>query len=177
MNDSKIPVRYSKALFEFSLEKGKLDRIYDDMISIKHLFSLKEVREVMDNPVISGSKRREVLGAVLGNTIDPVTGKFLDLVFAEGREKYLRAMAMDFIQATRKHRGIREVTITTTVPVNDDIRRKIEDMIGKTMNSKVELIEKNDPDIIGGFILQVDDTYVDASVKNRLNRFKKEFAS
>ncbi len=86
-------------------------------------------------------------------------------------------MALDFIDETRKHRGIKEVTITTVSPVSDEIRKEIAGMVERTMKSKVELIEKNDASLIGGFILQVDDTYVDASVKNRLNRFRKEFAS
>ena len=177
MNDSKIPVRYSKALFELSVEKGTLDKVYVDMGVVRNLCSMKEVRNVLNNPVITGTKRREIIGALLGNDIEPLTKKFLDLVFSEGREKYLDAMARDFIDVTRKQRGIREVTITTGVPVNDEMRNGIASMIERTMNSKVELIEKCDPAILGGFILQVDDTYVDASVRSRLNRFRKEFAS
>lgn len=177
MNDSKIPVRYSRALFELALQKGSLEKIYEDMGLIKQLCSMKEVREVLDNPVISSAKRREVTGVLLGGQIDPLTVKFLDLVFSEGRERYLVAMARDFIQSTRQHKGIREVTITTCVPINDSVRKNISAMVEKSMNSKVELIEKSDPDIVGGFILQVDDTYVDASVRSRLNRFRKEFGA
>jgi len=177
MNDSKIPVRYSKALFESALEKDKLDKVYDDMKIVRGLCSMKEVRDILDNPVISPVKRREIFGAVTGKDIDGLTVKFLDLVFARGREKYLHSMALDFINETRKHRGIKEVTITTVVPVTDAIRKEITSLGERTMKSDIELIEKTDASLIGGFILQVDDTYVDASVRSRLNRFKKEFAS
>ena len=176
MNDAKIPVRYSKALFELSVEKDILDRVYGDMVVIRNLCSMKEIRDVLNNPVISSSKRREIFGAVLGTGADPLTLKFLDLVFNEGREKYLGIMALDFISATRAKRGIREVTITTCRPVSDTVRSEIAAMIEKGMKAKVELIEKCDTSLVGGFILKVDDMYVDASVKSRLNRFRKEFA-
>ncbi len=70
MNDSKIPVRYSKSVFELALEKGKLDKVYDDMKIIRQISAMKEIRDVMDNPVISPSKRREIFGAVVGSKID-----------------------------------------------------------------------------------------------------------
>jgi F-type H+-transporting ATPase subunit delta len=177
MNDSKIPVRYSKSLFELALEKGRLDKIYEDMGVIRQISAMKEVRNVLNNPVISSPKRREIIGALLVGNIDKLTLKFLDLVFSEGREKYLESMTRDFIDMTRKHRGISEVTITTTSQVSDDNRKEVIALIEKKLNSKVELIEKCDPDLIGGFILQVDDTYVDASVRSRIKRFKKEFGA
>jgi F-type H+-transporting ATPase subunit delta len=177
MNDSKIPVRYSKAMFEFALEKDKLDKVYEDMGVIHRIVTMKEVRNVMDNPVLTSSKRREILGALLYKDIDALTLRFLDLVFSEGREKYLESMTRDFIDMTRRHRGISEVTITTTSPVSEVVRKEVIDLIEKKMKSKVELIEKYDADLIGGFILRVDDTYIDASVRNRINRFKKEFGA
>lgn len=177
MNDSKIPVRYSKALFELSIVKNNLDNVYNDMKVVRELCAMKEVRDIIDNPVISSSKRREIFGAVINTKFDPLTIKFLDLVFIKGREKYLGSMALDFIDSTRAHRGIREVTITTCVPASDEMRKNVATVVENKMKSKVELIEKIDAGIVGGFILQVDDMYVDASVRSRINRFKKELAS
>jgi F-type H+-transporting ATPase subunit delta len=177
MNDSKIPVRYSKSLFELALEKGTLDRIYEDMGFLLSVCSIQEVREVLDNPVISSAKRREIIGALVDNSFDKLTQKFLDLVFSEGREKYLPSMARDFINMTRKERGICEVTITTTSPVSAENRKAIISLIEEKLKSSVELTEKCDTGIIGGFILQVNDMYIDASVKSRINKFRKEFGS
>jgi F-type H+-transporting ATPase subunit delta len=177
MNDSKIPVRYSKSVFELARERGCLDRVYEDMGFLRSLCSMHEVREVLDNPVITSTKRREIIGALVDKNFDSLTLKFLDLVFSEGREKYLPDMARDFIDLTRKYRGISEVTITTTSPMSEDNRNAVVKLIGDKMKSQVELIEKCDTEILGGFILQVDDTYIDASVKSRINRFRKEFGS
>ena len=178
MNDSKIPVRYSKSVFDIALEKNCLDKVYEDMKVLRAVFSMKEVREILDNPVIVTAKRREIVGALLSDkNIDKLTVRFLDLVFSEGREKYLPAMARDFIELTRKHRGISEVVITTAKAMSGENREGVKKLIGQRLNSKVELVEKSDESIIGGFILQVDDTYIEASVKNRINRFRKEFGT
>ncbi len=177
MNDSKIAVRYSKSVFELALEKGNIDKLYEDMVFLRSLCSMPEVRDVLDNPVIASAKRREIIGVLVDRNFDKLTLKFLDLVFAEGREKYLPAMARDFIELTRRHRGICEVTITTTAPVSEENRKAVVRLIEEKMKSKVELVEKQDAGIIGGFILQVNDMYIDASVKSRINRFRKEFGT
>lgn len=175
MNDSKIPVRYSKALFDLALEQESLDRVYENMMLILNVCSLKEVRQILDNPVIRSSKRGEILKSLFEKDIEPLTMRFLDLVFIQGRESYLISMARDFVDLTRRHRGIRQVTLTTAVPANEKVRGEIAAITATVSASKIEFVEKTDKSIIGGFILRVDDTYIDASVRSRLNRFKKEF--
>lgn len=175
MNDSKIPVRYSKALFDLALEQDSLDRVYENMILILNVCSQKDVKQILDNPVISSSKRGEILKAMFESDIEPLTLKFLDLVFVQGRENYLLPMARDFVGLTRSHRGIRQVTITTAVPANENIKKEIAALTVSSTASKIEFVEKIDKAIIGGFVLRVDDTYIDASVRSRLNRFRKEF--
>lgn len=175
MNDSKIPVRYAKALFDMAHEKDVIDRVYEDMRMVQSICSLKEVKQVLDNPVILPSKRKEILVALFPRKLEPLSMKFIDLVFDQGRENYMLAAARDYIDLTRRHRGITEVTLTTAGPVNDKVRDEIAGMIKKEKNQKIEFIEKVDSSIIGGFILRIDDSYIDASVKNRLNKFRKEF--
>jgi len=176
MNDSKIPVRYAKAVFELALERNVIDQMYSDMNTILTICSMKEVAQVLDNPVITPQKRKEILVSLLGEMIEPLTLKFIDLIFLQGRENYLVAASRDFIDFTRKHRGIRQVTMKTAVPVSDRVREEIARVISESKSDKIEFIEQIDNSIIGGFIIRVDDSYIDASVRNRLNRFRKEFS-
>lgn len=176
MNDSKIPVRYAKALFDTSMEKKITDAIYDDMRMILFVCSMKEVREVLDNPVIAPRKRKEILVALFPSEMNKLTMNFIDLIFSHGRENYLGAAARDFIELTRKQKGIRQVTLTTAVQADDKIRSEIAALIAEDKNEKIEFVEQVDKSIMGGFVLRVDDSYIDASVRSRLNRFKKEFS-
>ncbi len=176
MNDSKIPVRYAKALFDLALEHDSLDKVYENMKLLLTICSMKEVREVIENPVIKETKRGEILKALFENDVEPLTLKFLDLVFRQDRESHLAAMARDFLDLTRRHRGIRQVTLTTAVPANEKVRGEIAAITATAGASKIEFVEKTDKSLIGGFILRVDDTYIDASVRRRLNSFRKEFS-
>ncbi|TFH46603.1 MAG: ATP synthase F1 subunit delta [Bacteroidia bacterium] len=175
MNDSKIPVRYAKALFDLAIEHDSLDRVYDNMQLLLNICSMKEVKQILENPVIRATKRGEILKALFQSDIEPLTLKFLDLVFTQDRESYLTAMARDFIALARRHRGIRQVTLTTAVPAGEKVRKEIAAMTATDSASKIEFIEKIDKSLIGGFVLRVDDTYIDASVRRRLNSFRKEF--
>jgi F-type H+-transporting ATPase subunit delta len=176
MNNSTIAVRYARALFDLALEKDAIDTVYDDMKLIGKLCAMEEVKEIITNPVISRKKRTEIILTLAGKTSDDLTARFVGLMFSHDRGDYLAAAARKYISLTRRHRGIREVSITTAVPVKGKIREELAAVVTDEGKGKIEFIENVDGSIIGGFIVRVDDTYVDASVKTRLNKFRKEFS-
>ena len=73
-----------------------------------------------------------------------------------------------------RYRGITASFLTTAVKINANIKQQLIDLIEEVFSTKVELDEKIDPEIIGGFILRVDDNYIDGSIKNKLRKIKKE---
>lgn len=176
MNTSKIAVRYATALFGLALEKNALERVYRDMKIISRICSMEEVKEMIGNPVIPLQKRKEIMIALAGDDADAFTVRFIGLMFDQGRGEFLGAAARNVIDLTRRHRGIREVTLTTAVPVSGSLRKKMAVLMEEKKDGDIEFIEQIDESIIGGFILRVDDAYIDASVRNRLNRFRKEFS-
>lgn len=176
MNTARIAVRYARALFDLALEGKILDGVYRDMISISRLCSMEEVKAVIGNPVIPLLKRRDVIVALAGDEAEKLTVKFIDLMFSHGRGEYLAAAARNFTDLTRRHRGIRQVTLTTAVPVSGELKKEMASLIAGQEAATIEFNELIDESVIGGFILRVDDSYVDASVRNRLNKFRKEFS-
>jgi F-type H+-transporting ATPase subunit delta len=91
-----------------------------------------------------------------------------------GRESHLPAIARVFIHETMKHKGITESILTTAVKVDSKIKQQITDLISEVFSTRVEFVENIDTEIIGGFILRVDDNYIDASIRNKLRKIKKE---
>jgi len=176
MNISKIAVRYAKALFDLAFEKEVLDDVYWDMKEVGRLCSMQEVKDVIDSPVITHQKRKEIMLSLMGEKVNPLTVRFIGLMFQQGREEFLGAAARNFIDLTRSYRGIREVTLTTAIPVNERLKTELAEIIEGNGRGQIEFIEHVDESVIGGFILRVDDAYIDASVRNRLNRFRKEFS-
>ncbi|MCU0460066.1 MAG: ATP synthase F1 subunit delta [Bacteroidales bacterium] len=176
MNSARIAVRYAKALFDLALEKNVVDGVYGDMKTISRLCAMDEVKKVISNPVIPLQKRKEAVIALTGTDAGKLTIDFISLLFSQGRGDYLAAAARNFIDLTRRHRGIRQVTVTTAVPVDDATKKEMAALIADKKAGTIEFSEQIDESIIGGFILRVDDSYIDASVKNRLNKFRKEFS-
>jgi F-type H+-transporting ATPase subunit delta len=174
MNDSLISVRYSRALFQSALEKKIIDKVNQDMIFISEVCKTPEAKEFLTSPIIIPSKKTAILHKMLEGNIEPISLSLVDLTVKNGRERYLPSIARVFIHETMKYKGITESVLTTAVKVNTKVKKQITDLISEVFSTKVELEEIIDPEIIGGFILRIDDNYIDASIKNRLRKIKKE---
>jgi F-type H+-transporting ATPase subunit delta len=174
MNESRISVRYSKALFQSALEKKSLERVNQDMILIREACAVPEAKELLTNPVIRPSKKAEVLHTLLEKELHPLTLALVDLVVKNGRERYLPAIARVFVHETMKYYGITESVLTTAVKIDPKIKNQVSGLIEKLYKTKVDLKENIDDTIIGGFILKVDDNYIDASIRNKLRKIRAE---
>jgi F-type H+-transporting ATPase subunit delta len=174
MNDSKISVRYARALFQSALEKKILDNVYQDMIFISEICKIAETKEFLNSPIIVPSKKEAIFHKMLGDNVEKITLSIIDLIVKNGRESFIPAITRVFIHETKKFKGITESVLTTAVKVDDNVKKQITDLISNVFKTKVELKENIDPEIIGGFILQVDDNYIDASIRNKLRKIKKE---
>jgi len=174
MNESKISVRYARALFQSALEKNILDRVYEDMILVSEICKIPETKEFLNSPIIVPSRKEAIFHGILGNSVENITLSLIDLTVRNGRESFVPAIAREFIHETKKYKGITETVLTTAIAVDDKVKKQIADLIKSNFNTKVELRENINPDIIGGFILQVDDNYIDASIRNKLRKIRKE---
>jgi F-type H+-transporting ATPase subunit delta len=174
MNDSIISVRYSRALFQSALSKNILDKVNQDMLLVSMICKAPEAQEFLRSPVIVPSKKSEIFHKMFGRNVEPITLSLIDLLVKNGRESYLASIARVFMHETLKHKGITRSVLTTALKVNDKVRQQISDLVSEVFKTKVELVEVVDSEIIGGFILRVDDNYIDASIRNKLNKVKKE---
>lgn len=174
MNDSKISVRYSKALFQSALDKNLLDKVSNDMQYIAEVCRISEFRELLYSPIVGPGVKSKTFHDIFAKDVEKITMSFIDLVIRNGRERYLPAMARVFNTNTLKHKGITECALTTAVKVSPALREKILKLISSSIGTKVKMEEKTSSDIIGGFILRIDDQYIDASVKSKLRKVKKE---
>lgn len=174
MNHSKIAVRYSTALFRSALEKNILDEVKADMAFISEICRDPQMKDFLENPVIRPSKKSEIFRRILKGNVHEMTLSMTDLLVKNEREAFLPDIARSFIHESQKYKGITEATLTTAVAVNAGIRKQVSELIEKTFKTKVDLKEITDPGIIGGFILRVDDNYIDASIRNKLRKVRKE---
>ncbi len=132
---------------------------------------------MLKNPIIKHEKKRDILEKVFAGRVHPLTMAIFDILTRKNREPLLPAIAREFHTAYNIHKGIGKATITSAVPLDAELRSEFENIVKKlSTTDKVELIEKVDKDIIGGFVLNVGDRQVDASIKNKLKALKVEFS-
>jgi len=173
MNESKISVRYAKALFQLGKEKQVLEVLIADMKQVDELCNVKDFWLMVESPVVKTSQKRQSLKLVLGGKVDALTLNFLDMVFQNRREIFLKDIVRNFLAQCRKDQGIVSAKLTTASPLEEGEKAKLSEMLKKAFDSKIELEEVSDKDIIGGFILRVDDQEYDASVSNQLSQIKR----
>ena len=174
MNDSKISVRYAKALFESAKEKDVLDKVREDMEDVQKICLIPEFQYLIETPVMKESQKRDVLDTILGKSLHPLTISLLNMVFSNGRELFIQAIARNFIDLYKKNKGIKSATFISAAPVSEAMHAKVKKIIQKVVNSPVELKVEDNEELIGGFVIRIDNQQYDASVANSLKEVKKE---
>jgi F-type H+-transporting ATPase subunit delta len=178
MNHSKIPVRYAKALISSAEEQEILDPVRTDMESLLGIIkSVPDFSELLHSPIIRPSKKLEVLSAIFTGKVQPLTLSFFRLAVKNNREEHLSGMARMYIDLYKKVKGIKIATLKTAAPIDKETREELVRMIRKTFNAEIELHEETDKELVGGFVLQVEDQQMDASIAGQLKKIKRELMS
>ena len=147
MNSGTIAARYARALLKYALEKGNEDEIFSEVTSV--------LADEKERPELSEDMTR-----------------FLSLVISSGRKELLRLILDSFLTQYRKEKGIVTAKLTTADDISEDLSAKIESLLVNQGAKKVDLQTERDTSLIGGFILEVDDKRMDASVTGSLGRIR-----
>jgi len=178
MNTGKISARYAKALYLFAEENGKENAVYEEMkVVAKSFMDLPELREALKNPTVSKEKRKQLLITAAGTQVSDEYKKFVDLVIEHKREEYFQGMSLVFQDMYRKKKNIITSTLITASPISEAEEARMREAIKTKVSGTVEFEKSIDPDLIGGFILNVETYQLDASVKSQLRNIRNTFAS
>lgn len=169
--------RYAQALFDLAVELNILEKVESDLRLIGKVFAENRVlRVIIANPVIDGYKKSKILNQLFEGNVQELTIKFLQLITAKGREKYIQYISEAFNEIYLQFKNILPVKITTAQKAEKVVADDISIKLHKATNMNIELTEKVDIDIIGGFVVNFQDYRYDASIINQLNKLKKMFS-
>lgn len=177
MDYNRIAVRYAKALLKAAKEENKADVINTDLLFIKQTVETKEFQPVLENPVYTSTKKNDIFKAVFEGKINDLSLRFLYLLTNKNRENILPDAIRNYGSIYRKEQNISSVKLTTAFKSSPKFNNEVKQIIEKKFKTKAELITVEDKDIIGGFIINIDDRQLDAGIKNQLNNIKKELIS
>jgi F-type H+-transporting ATPase subunit delta len=174
MNESQISVRYARALFQSASEKQILDMVNKDMELLSGICALENFRYLLMLPSLQPSRKSKLVETVLKAHATDISLAMINLVIQNKREVYLPAIARNFRELYRRARGIRTASLVTAQSVDDAAIEKVRKLITRAYDSGIELSSSIDQDLIGGFILTIEDMQYDASVATSLKKMKKQ---
>jgi F-type H+-transporting ATPase subunit delta len=178
MADLRAASRYVKSLLDLAIDQKVLENVHKDMVLFSKVYDESRAFGVMlRSPVIPHDKKREILAKIFKGKVNNLTMSFFDIITRKNREPLLGAIAKEFHNAYNEYKGIGKATITSAVPLDQKLRAEFEGLVRKySEKTEVELVEKVDPEMIGGFVLKVGDRQIDASVKNKIKALKVKFS-
>jgi F-type H+-transporting ATPase subunit delta len=177
MPNPRLAARYAKSLIDLANEKNQLEAIYKDMQFLQSL--CKESHDfllLLRSPVVKPDKKVAIVEAVTKNRISDITAAFNRLLINKGRESNLPEIITSFIDQYKQQKGIHTIKLTTAVPVTEEVKKQIVSQVqNQTKISNIELKTSVNEEIIGGFVLEMGDKLIDASIAYDLNKIKAQF--
>lgn len=173
MKGTKSASRYAKALLDLAIENNKIEIILTDMKAIHAAFEeTREFQLFLNSPIIDSAKKSMIIKELFPQ-FDAITSSFVSLVVQNRREGILPAIAAAFFTQLNAHLGIIPMTIVSATKLDDKTKAAIVAKIQGSVTGSLEVNEKIDAKILGGFIVKMGDTQIDASVSNQLRKLKQ----
>lgn len=177
MKATRASTRYAKSLADLATEQGVLDKVYTDMILIdKTCKASHELSTFLKSPIIKTDKKQKILKEIFTGKITKLSEMFIALLTAKRRESFLQSIAESFVNQYKERKKILTAVITTAEGLDEDLRKKVLELVSNSAYSEVELIEKRNPELIGGFTLQVGDKRIDASIQKQIRKLAMSFS-
>jgi len=168
---------YARALFEAAQDKGKLQRVRDEVDDL--VLAVAEVPQlgtVLANPEIDQAAKAEILEDCLVDA-DEVTCNFLRLLAEEGRTAELDQIVREFDRLVAADEHLLEVDLTTAIELSDDDFRSLVAKIERASGRTVQATRSVDPELIGGVVVQAGSMRLDASVRGRIEQLRNDLAT
>lgn len=173
---NRAALRYAKAALSIAEKQNKEAIVNKDMQLIENtIANSKELQSFFNNPVFKAEEKLKVVNAVFGDKIDEITKNVIQLLLKSKRISLLPFVAKQYQNLYKKSQNVASAVATTAVPLTDTLKEKFITKIKQETGQDVSLQNNVDPSIIGGYILQIGDKQIDASISGELNNLSRKF--
>jgi len=177
MKGTKVAPRYAKALLELAIDGDQVTAIRNNMIDV--LSAIKQSHDLqllVASPIVRWDKKIAVFRAVFSH-FEEMSIQFIELITKKRREYLLPEIAQAYQYQVNQYLGITPVTIVSATTLDEATREAIIEKIRHYVSGTVEITQTIDPELLGGFLIQMNGKQIDASVANQLNQLKQQLAS
>ena len=167
---------YARALFEVAKEHDVLDRVHDELGQFAEALSEDRTLQVfLFSPYFSSEEKREGVKRIVSDA-DERTVNFLELLAERHRMPALFRIKREFDAMWADEHKLLPVTVTSAIELDESLVEEIGKRIQDQTGRKVELSSNVDPDVLGGLMVRVGNMVLDDTVRNKLERLRKQVA-
>lgn len=174
MKRSLVAKRYARAFFDIARDAGKLDTVEKDLQTIARDYRASaDLSSLIESPVVEAQVKRNTLNALFNKKVDAQTARFLDLLVEKGRENVLMDVIADFNDMLDDYRGILRGAVYSVVPLSADQKKELTGNLDKITGKKVVVKEHLDKNLLGGFVVRIEDMVYDSSLRHQLDKLRQ----
>ena len=167
---------YSEALFEVARDKDKLDEIHEQLGEVADAIAgNRDLQVFLFSPYFSSAEKRDGIARAVSGAEEELVN-FLELLAEKHRMPAIFRIRRRFDEMWSNERRHLDVRLTSAVELPSDVVKELGGQIEKQTGQTIELRADVDEGILGGIVLQVGNMVLDASVRNKLERLRKEVA-
>jgi F-type H+-transporting ATPase subunit delta len=171
-----IAAVYARSLFEVAQEQSKLDTVRDELGAFADAVDTnRELQTFFFSPYFSTAEKADGLDRAVSGA-DPIVVNFLKLLIENHRTPAVFRVRREFDRLWREENKLLPVQVTSAVALDQATVNQIGDRIAQQTGRKIDLKASVEPDIIGGIVVRVGNSILDASIRNRLEQLRKQVA-
>lgn len=169
-----IVTAYTQTLYQIAIKNALLSQIHTDVCNLLSIYNHNiGFKRFVNNPTLTKNYKQQLLHATLKPYFHSKTLAFLSFIINKGRYAHLKNIFEAFITQYKKHNKVQIAHLTTAKQLNAPRRHQLTTLSTKlTGHTCIELIEHINPALLGGYVLQIDDRQIDASLATQLKRLK-----
>lgn len=166
---------YAQALLGLAESSGEVDQILEELLQLGSLMDeAPELRDYLQSPLVKEESRREAVESLFRGRLSDLLVDTLQVMNRKGRLELIHALVEAYRQEYEVLRGQVDVRITTAIPLSDRVRQRLRVTTSKLTGKEAQLVEKIEPSILGGMILQIGDGKMDTSIARKIRKLAEE---
>jgi F-type H+-transporting ATPase subunit delta len=168
---------YADALFEAAQDNDKLDEIHDQLGEFTDVLAgNRDLQVFFFSPYFSSAEKREGIAKSVSGAVEELIN-FLELLAEKHRMPAIFRIRRRFDELWANAKRRLEVTLTSAVELDRGVVEKVGEEVERQTDRKIDLSSEVDPEILGGLVLRVGNMVLDASLRSKLERLRKEVAA
>lgn len=174
MADLVVVRRYARALFQTAAAAGVVDRVEADLAALDEVFSSEsKLLAALRAPTLTAAQKSGMLDRLFGESVQPLTRRFLHLLINKQRETLLPHVPSEFRRLANEARNQAPAMVRSAVPLSEDQLQRLTAALQERTGKQITLQTEVDPAMLGGLTVQIGDTVIDGTIRNRLAQLRQ----